>query len=265
MVGDVAGVPQVAAAGVVRLAGLVAVEVLQDHRHAPERPVGQRSLGLGPGPLEALVDHRVELGVHLLDAAMAASTSSSGDASPVRTRSAWAVASIRDRSSVTWRSPPRRSAPDAGPSAHATPSAGPYGRGSVRPGEALGHDLLRRRRARRRSSGPRRTARRGPRHRPARRPRRSSARRCARTGTPSSAARSATPPTTLPSNDSASTKPSPVTTRSARSIRSNSSISSATTSKPESRRAPTAASPPASPPAAPAPSSSRTSTPCSAR
>ena len=78
----------------------------------------------------------------------------------------------------------------------------------------------------RRIDRPARSPRLARRHRRRPRPRRRArARRAA-------AARSATPPTTLPSNDCASTKPSPVTMRSASSSVSSSPTSSATRSKP---------------------------------
>ena len=59
---------QEAAAHVVRVAGHGDAQVLQQERHAPERTVGQRAGRLAPGGLEPLVDHRVDLRVHLLDA-----------------------------------------------------------------------------------------------------------------------------------------------------------------------------------------------------
>src|SRR5205807_1880234 len=81
------------------------------------------------------------------------------------------------------------------------------------------------------------------------------------TGTPCSRASPTTPPTALPWKDWSSRKPSPVSTRSAPSMRSARPMASATRSKPGTRLAPTAASPPARPPAAPAPGRERTSTP----
>jgi hypothetical protein len=53
--------------GVVRVAGRVAVEVLQHERHAGERPVGQRPGRFVEGPFEARVDDGVQLGVEPLD------------------------------------------------------------------------------------------------------------------------------------------------------------------------------------------------------
>ena len=79
-----------------------------------------------------------------------------------------------------------------------------------------------------------------------------------------SAARSRTRPTTLPVNEVASSRPSPVTTRSVAARRWSRSSRSATRSKPGRRRAPIAARPPASPPAAPEPGRSGTSS-CASR
>ena len=45
-----------------------AVEVLQAERDAAERPVRKRTGGIGAGPIEAGVNHRVEFRVHALDA-----------------------------------------------------------------------------------------------------------------------------------------------------------------------------------------------------
>ena len=85
---------------VARVAGGVAVEVLQHQGHAPERAVGQIAGRFLARLVEASVDHRVELVVELLDAGDRASTSSSGVARPARTSSACAVASRAARSSV---------------------------------------------------------------------------------------------------------------------------------------------------------------------
>ena len=51
-----------------RRAGELRAEVLQEERHAAERPVGQLARRLVPGAVEELVDDRVQLRVELLDA-----------------------------------------------------------------------------------------------------------------------------------------------------------------------------------------------------
>ena len=43
-------------------------KVLDHQRHTPERTVGQRGARIFAGPIEARMDHRVELGIQLLDA-----------------------------------------------------------------------------------------------------------------------------------------------------------------------------------------------------
>ena len=89
-----AGVLERLHAQVQRLAGERRAEVLEQERDAAEGPVGQLASGRLARLLEELVDDRVELGLSASTRAIAASTSSAGATSPVRTSSACAVASI---------------------------------------------------------------------------------------------------------------------------------------------------------------------------
>ena len=51
----------------VRFTRLGPVEVLEQERHAAERTVGQRTVGVGARSFELAVDHGVQRGVDLLD------------------------------------------------------------------------------------------------------------------------------------------------------------------------------------------------------
>ena len=77
-----------------RLPGERRAEVLEEEGHAAEGAVGKLARGQSTGLLEELVDDGVELRVERLVRAIAASTSSSGEASPDRTSSACALASM---------------------------------------------------------------------------------------------------------------------------------------------------------------------------
>ena len=68
MVGAEAGLLQHPHAGVVRLPFELAQEVLEQERHAPERPLGQPGEGLFARAIEAAQDHCVELRVEPFDA-----------------------------------------------------------------------------------------------------------------------------------------------------------------------------------------------------
>ena len=48
-------------------AGELGADILQQEGHAAEGTIGQRARCLTPGSREELVDHRVELGIELLD------------------------------------------------------------------------------------------------------------------------------------------------------------------------------------------------------
>ena len=52
---------------VVRLAGLLAADVLEQERHAAERTVGEWAAGFPPGALELPMDHAVQLRIERLD------------------------------------------------------------------------------------------------------------------------------------------------------------------------------------------------------
>ncbi len=64
----VAGVLQELHSLVVRLTFDLAAEILEQDRHTLERPVGQWAGSFLAGPVEEWMDHRVQLGVELLDA-----------------------------------------------------------------------------------------------------------------------------------------------------------------------------------------------------
>ena len=53
---------------VVRLARLLATDVLEQERHAAERTVGSAPTGIPPGALELPMDHAVQLRIERLDA-----------------------------------------------------------------------------------------------------------------------------------------------------------------------------------------------------